>query len=165
MSTWCAILTVIPSLPLLSSAMTVASGLKALPSLRFYFIQFLISPIWFRSDWFVARHVVCFILHAWFVAAIQWLNKFLQFTAEEVAAIMKDFDEPGSLAPTGLFLGGAKYMVIQGEAGAVIRGKKVMTPFFLFSNCIANFEILNLFLPILTNNNNYYLHALTITTL
>jgi profilin len=54
----------------------------------------------------------------------------LQFTAEEVAAIMKDFDEPGSLAPTGLFLGGAKYMVIQGEAGAVIRGKKVMTPFF-----------------------------------
>ncbi|KAI5586319.1 hypothetical protein BDE02_06G205400 [Populus trichocarpa] len=49
---------------------------------------------------------------------------FPQFTAEEVAAIMKDFDEPGSLAPTGLFLGGAKYMVIQGEAGAVIRGKK-----------------------------------------
>ncbi|KAJ6914950.1 hypothetical protein NC651_017052 [Populus alba x Populus x berolinensis] len=49
---------------------------------------------------------------------------FPQFTAEEVAAIMKDFDEPGSLAPTGLFLGGTKYMVIQGEAGAVIRGKK-----------------------------------------
>ncbi|KAJ6406431.1 hypothetical protein OIU84_010032 [Salix udensis] len=43
---------------------------------------------------------------------------------EEVAAIMKDFDEPGSLAPTGLFLGGTKYMVIQGEPGAVIRGKK-----------------------------------------
>jgi profilin len=38
---------------------------------------------------------------------------------------MKDFDEPGHLAPTGLHLGGAKYMVIQGEAGAVIRGKKV----------------------------------------
>lgn len=38
---------------------------------------------------------------------------------------MKDFDEPGSLAPTGLHLGGAKYMVIQGESGAVIRGKKV----------------------------------------
>ena len=69
----------------------------------------------------------------------------MQFTAEEVAAIMKDFDEPGSLAPTGLFLGGTKYMVIQGEAGAVIRGKKVTTPFFLFSNFIANFEILNLF--------------------
>lgn len=38
---------------------------------------------------------------------------------------MNDFNEPGSLAPTGLFLGGAKYMVIQGEAGVVIRGKKV----------------------------------------
>ena len=39
--------------------------------------------------------------------------------------IMKDFDEPGHLAPTGLFLAGLKYMVIQGEPGAVIRGKKV----------------------------------------
>lgn len=38
---------------------------------------------------------------------------------------MKDFDEPGYLAPTGLYLGGAKYMVIQGEPNAVIRGKKV----------------------------------------
>ncbi|CAN6928105.1 unnamed protein product [Brassica oleracea] len=33
-------------------------------------------------------------------------------------------EEPGNLAPTGLFLGGEKYMVVQGEAGAVIRGKK-----------------------------------------
>lgn len=49
----------------------------------------------------------------------------LQFKPEEIAAIVKDFDEPGSLAPTGLFLGGIKYMVIQGEPGAVIRGKKV----------------------------------------
>jgi hypothetical protein len=40
--------------------------------------------------------------------------------------IMKDFDEPGHLAPTGLFLGATKYMVIQGEPGAVIRGKKVI---------------------------------------
>ena len=39
---------------------------------------------------------------------------------------MKDFDEPGHLAPTGLHLGGTKYMVIQGEPGAVIRGKKVI---------------------------------------
>jgi len=44
---------------------------------------------------------------------------------QEVTAIMNDFAEPGSLAPTGLFLGGTKYMVIQGENGAVIRGKKV----------------------------------------
>ncbi|PON67870.1 Profilin [Parasponia andersonii] len=51
-------------------------------------------------------------------------DTFPQFKPEEIAAIVKDFEEPGSLAPTGLFLGGIKYMVIQGEAGAVIRGKK-----------------------------------------
>ena len=49
-----------------------------------------------------------------------------QFKQEEINAIVNDFAEPGSLAPTGLYLGGTKYMVIQGEAGAVIRGKKVM---------------------------------------
>ncbi|KAM3195410.1 hypothetical protein ACQJBY_062634 [Aegilops geniculata] len=48
----------------------------------------------------------------------------LQFKPEEIAGIIKDFDEPGHLAPTGLFLGGTKYMVIQGEPGVVIRGKK-----------------------------------------
>jgi profilin len=49
----------------------------------------------------------------------------LQFKLEEIEAINKDFDQPGTLAPTGLFLAGAKYMVIQGEPGVVIRGKKV----------------------------------------
>ncbi|KAL2928980.1 Profilin [Bienertia sinuspersici] len=49
---------------------------------------------------------------------------FPQLKPDEVAAMMKDFDEPGTLAPTGLHLGGMKYMVIQGEPGAVIRGKK-----------------------------------------
>ncbi|KAH1114040.1 hypothetical protein J1N35_007418 [Gossypium stocksii] len=51
-------------------------------------------------------------------------SAFPTFKPEEITAIMKDFDEPGSLAPTGLHLGGAKYMVIQGEPGAVVRGKK-----------------------------------------
>ncbi|KAK3016459.1 hypothetical protein RJ639_007708, partial [Escallonia herrerae] len=46
------------------------------------------------------------------------------FKPEEITAIMNDFSDPGSLAPTGLYLGGTKYMVIQGEAGAVVRGKK-----------------------------------------
>jgi profilin len=36
-----------------------------------------------------------------------------------------DFDEPRTLAPTCLFVGGTKYMVIQGEPRVVIRGKKV----------------------------------------
>jgi hypothetical protein len=60
---------------------------------------------------------------------IKWLtdvlNCMIQFKPEDMAGIMKDFDEPGTLAPTGLFLGPTKYMVIQGEPGAVIRGKKV----------------------------------------
>ncbi|KAL7191223.1 hypothetical protein ACSBR2_023318 [Camellia fascicularis] len=49
---------------------------------------------------------------------------FPKFKPEEITGIMKDLDEPGFLAPTGLYLGGTKYMVIQGEPGAVIRGKK-----------------------------------------
>jgi hypothetical protein len=60
----------------------------------------------------------------------------LQFKPEEITGIMKDFDEPGHLAPTGLHLGGTKYMVIQGEAGAVIRGKKVIinNHLYMYSN-------------------------------
>ncbi|CAO2818009.1 unnamed protein product [Amaranthus hypochondriacus] len=49
---------------------------------------------------------------------------FPQFKEDEIAAIVKDFEDPGTLAPIGLYLGGTKYMVIQGEPGAVIRGKK-----------------------------------------
>ncbi|CAO2161393.1 unnamed protein product, partial [Urochloa humidicola] len=51
-------------------------------------------------------------------------DAFPQVKPEEINGIMNDFNEPGSLAPTGLYLGGSKYMVIQGEPGAVIRGKK-----------------------------------------
>nr|ABM53030.1 profilin [Caryota mitis] len=49
---------------------------------------------------------------------------FPQVKPEEISGIMNDFAEPGNLAPTGLYLGNTKYMVIQGEPGAVIRGKK-----------------------------------------
>ncbi|KAH9801082.1 profilin-5 [Citrus sinensis] len=58
---------------------------------------------------------------------------FPKFKPEEIAGIMKDFDQPGHLAPTGLHLGGTKYMVIQGEAGAVIRGKKVIYILYMYS--------------------------------
>ncbi|KAF7148734.1 hypothetical protein RHSIM_Rhsim03G0016300 [Rhododendron simsii] len=34
------------------------------------------------------------------------------FKPEEITAIMNDFAEPGTLAPTGLYLGGTKYTVI-----------------------------------------------------
>lgn len=60
---------------------------------------------------------------------------FVQFKPEEISGIMNDFNEPGFLAPTGLYLGGTKYMVIQGEPGAVIRGKKVI--FFILHILIA----------------------------
>ncbi|XP_058074136.1 profilin-1 [Magnolia sinica] len=49
---------------------------------------------------------------------------FPKLTPQEITGIMNDFAEPGSLAPTGLYLGSAKYMVIQGEPTVVIRGKK-----------------------------------------
>ena len=55
-----------------------------------------------------------------------------QLKPDEVTGIMKDFDEPGHLAPTGMHIEGVKYMVIQGEPNAVIRGKKV---FFFKLNC------------------------------
>ncbi|XP_075517606.1 profilin-3-like [Primulina tabacum] len=51
-------------------------------------------------------------------------TNFPQLKPEEIIGITTDFETPGTLAPTGLHLGGTKYMVIQGEPGAVIRGKK-----------------------------------------
>ncbi|KAE8687855.1 Profilin-4 [Hibiscus syriacus] len=51
-------------------------------------------------------------------------SAFPQLSGSEISDIMKDFDEPGHLAPKGLHLAGTKYMVIQGEPGVVIRGKK-----------------------------------------
>ncbi|XVE54168.1 hypothetical protein DITRI_Ditri03aG0059000 [Diplodiscus trichospermus] len=65
-------------------------------------------------------------------------SNFPQLKPEEINGIMNDFAEPGSLAPTGLYLGGTKYMVIQGEPGAVIRGKKVM-----FSVCYCFYFVYN----------------------
>ncbi|XP_076909471.1 profilin-like [Bidens hawaiensis] len=66
-----------------------------------------------------------FILHINFTCYIlAFMYYVVQFKPDEINAIIKEFDEPGTLAPTGLFLAGAKYMVIQGEPGAVIRGKK-----------------------------------------
>ncbi|KAL1811271.1 hypothetical protein DCAR_0623485 [Daucus carota subsp. sativus] len=51
-------------------------------------------------------------------------SNFPKLKPDEVTGIMKDFDEPGHLAPTGMHIEGVKYMVIQGEPNAVIRGKK-----------------------------------------
>ncbi|KAK8958616.1 hypothetical protein KSP40_PGU000901 [Platanthera guangdongensis] len=51
-------------------------------------------------------------------------ESFPQFEPSQISGIVNEFNEPGSLAPTGLRLGETKYLVIQGEPGAVIRGKK-----------------------------------------
>ena len=43
---------------------------------------------------------------------------------EQIAAINKEFSKSGTLAQTGLRLGDVKYMVVAGDEGAVIRGRK-----------------------------------------
>lgn len=49
---------------------------------------------------------------------------FPQATPQEIANIVAAFDNSNNLASNGLLFNGEKYMVIQGEPGAVIRGKK-----------------------------------------
>ncbi|KAH9618966.1 hypothetical protein KSS87_020302 [Heliosperma pusillum] len=82
---------------------------------------------------YVDDHLMCDVEgHTLTSAAIYGLDgslwakseKFPELKSEEITAVLEDFITPGHLAPTGLHLGGSKYMVIQGEPGAVIRGKK-----------------------------------------
>ncbi|KAK2079332.1 glutamate-5-semialdehyde dehydrogenase [Prototheca wickerhamii] len=49
---------------------------------------------------------------------------FPEVSEDEVTAIMKGFDDAAALAATGLRIGGEKYMVVAGEPGEAIRGKK-----------------------------------------
>jgi profilin len=51
-------------------------------------------------------------------------EKFPQLSPEEVDKLLNGFEENSLLAQNGLFLGGSKYMVLQGDPGIVIRGKK-----------------------------------------
>lgn len=41
----------------------------------------------------------------------------------QVVKLVAGFDDPSNLAANGLFLGGEKFMMLAGEAGAVIRGR------------------------------------------
>lgn len=43
---------------------------------------------------------------------------------EEITDIVNAFTDSSALAQHGLFIGGTKYFVLQGEQGVVIRGKK-----------------------------------------
>lgn len=50
-----------------------------------------------------------------------------QLKDNEIDNVVKGMVDNGQLAQAGLYLGGLKYMVIQGEAGQVIRGKRVLS--------------------------------------
>ena len=50
--------------------------------------------------------------------------EFPEITDDEVAALMKGFDDTSGLAATGVRIGGEKFMLIAGQPGEVIRGKK-----------------------------------------
>ncbi|XP_047940329.1 profilin-like [Salvia hispanica] len=47
---------------------------------------------------------------------------FPKLKPNEVTSMMNEFDNPGTLAPTGLQIGGSSYFVIRGEPDAIIRG-------------------------------------------
>lgn len=50
---------------------------------------------------------------------------YLQLSMEEIEKLNNGFEENSVLPQNGMFLGGLKYMVVQGDAGIVVRGKKV----------------------------------------
>uniref|UniRef100_A0A9I9CJN7 Profilin n=1 Tax=Cucumis melo TaxID=3656 RepID=A0A9I9CJN7_CUCME len=83
------------------------------------------GSVWAQSQNFPQSVMVIDIV--WCLLCMELTEEFegyMQLKPEEVAGIVGDFADPGTLAPTGLYIGGTKYMVIQGEPGAVIRGKK-----------------------------------------
>ena len=49
---------------------------------------------------------------------------FPDITEEQVQNIVKGFDDADSLATAGLKLGNQKFLVVQGDPGAVIRGRQ-----------------------------------------
>ena len=67
--------------------------------------------------------------------------KTVQLSATELANIVNGFEENSVLPQNGLFIGGAKYMVLQGDQGIVIRGKKVTITSISVNNVLKRFEI------------------------
>lgn len=49
---------------------------------------------------------------------------FPEVSEKEAQSILQEFRNPGTIALMGLFVGGNKYIVIPGEPGEVIRGRK-----------------------------------------
>eukprot|EP00250_Pteridium_aquilinum_P002680 c12905_g1_i1 orf=261-662(+) len=86
-------------------------------------------------DTYVDEHLMCGLQsgHTLTSAAIIGLeggiwassDKFPEIKPQEITDIVNAFsDNNSTLAQRGLFIGGTKYLVVQGEAGVVIRGKK-----------------------------------------
>jgi roadblock/LC7 domain-containing protein len=80
--------------------------------------------------------------------------KTVQLSATEVANIVNGFEENSMLPQNGLFIGGAKYMVLQGDQGVVIRGKKVTISSIFVNNILKRFEISRYIL-----NLSYFVYA------
>ena len=78
----------------------------------------------------------------------------MQLSATEVANIVNGFEEDSMLPQNGLFIGGAKYMVLQGDQGVVIRGKKVTISSIFVNNILKRFEISRYIL-----NLSYFVYA------
>ena len=51
-------------------------------------------------------------------------SNFPEIATEEVESILGGISNQAQLAQSGLFLGGTKYLVVAGDEGSVIRGKK-----------------------------------------
>jgi profilin len=51
-------------------------------------------------------------------------DNFPELKDGEVQRLLDGFEDVGSLAMNGLYLGGLKYLVVQGDPGIVVRGKK-----------------------------------------
>jgi profilin len=49
---------------------------------------------------------------------------FPNLTPDQIANVVKGFDDADALSTEGLKIGDVKYLVVQGEAGAVIRGRQ-----------------------------------------
>ncbi|CAL5388864.1 unnamed protein product [Camellia sinensis] len=95
------------------------------------------AEIW-KMSWqtYVDDHLMCDI-EGNHLTSTAILGHDGSFKPDEITGIMKDLDEPGFLAPIGLYLGDTKYMVIQGEPGAVIRGKKnFLFAWLVLDSCI-----------------------------
>ena len=67
-----------------------------------------------------------------------FVKTLLQLKDEEIVKLLDGFEEGSVLPMNGLFLGGQKYMVLQGDPGIVVRGKKVRDPFVTL--CRVGFE-------------------------